>query len=263
MTISPLKIVSWNINSIRSKINHVLEFLKEHDPDILLLQETKCENHQFPHENFSATPYNVSIHGEKSYNGIAIFSKFIIEEVKTDFPGNPCSHQARFMEIACNTHIGYSKIICVYVPNGGEVGSDKFSLKLDFYDAFTCYLKSIKSREENIIIGGDFNVAPFDIDVFDPSALENTTCSTLIEKQKFRQILNLGYHDLYRICAPNTQEFSWWDYRAGAFQKNQGMRIDMILGNSAAADKISSFIMDKSYRAKDKPSDHIPIIAIF
>lgn len=263
MTTSPFKIASWNINSIRSKIGHVQEFLKEHDPDILLLQETKCENHQFPHDDFSTTPYNISIHGEKSYNGVTIFSKFIIDEVKTDFPNNPCSHQARFIEIACNTPIGYSKIICVYVPNGGEVGSDKFKLKLDFYDALTDYLEEIKSREENIIIGGDFNVAPFDIDVYDPAALEQTTCSTLIEKQKLRCLLNFGWHDLYRIQAPKTQEFSWWDYRAGAFPRNNGMRIDMILANSIATDKLSNFIMDKSYRAKDKPSDHIPIIAIF
>jgi exodeoxyribonuclease-3 len=263
MNKTPCKIVSWNINSIRSKIDHVLEFLKEHDPDILLLQETKCENHQFPHQEFASLPYNISIHGEKSYNGVAIFSKYVIDEVKTDFPGNPCAHQARFIEVTCMMPIGYSRIICVYVPNGGEVDSDKFKMKLDFYDALTSYLKSIQSREENVIIGGDFNVAPFDIDCYDPKALENTTCATLVEKQKFRTILNYGYHDLYRIHAPKMQEFSWWDYRAGAFQRDNGMRIDMILANSLGADKMSDFIMDKSYRAKDKPSDHIPIIAIF
>lgn len=263
MNTSPFKIVSWNINSIRSKIEHVLEFLKEHDPDILMLQETKCEDHQFPHDSFADLPYNILVHGEKSYNGVAIFSKYVIDEVKTNFPANPCNHQARFIEIKTMTPIGYSRVICVYVPNGGEVDSDKFKMKLDFYDALTSYLKSIQTREENVLVGGDFNVAPFDIDSYDPRALDNSTCCTLIEKQKFRTILNHSYHDLYRMAKPSSQEFSWWDYRAGAFQRNNGLRIDMILGNSVAANKLSNFIMDKSYRAKDKPSDHIPIIAIF
>lgn len=258
-----LKLVTWNVNSIRSRIEHMQNFLQSHDPDLMLIQETKCENHQFPHSEFAGPAYNIKIHGQKSYNGVAIFSKFAVDDVKTDFPGNPCPEQARFIEITCNTKSGYSRIICVYVPNGGDVDSEKFLMKLDFFDALNDYLTSISKLDENVIIGGDFNIAPFDIDVYSPKDLANSTCFTLEEKQKFRTILNSGYQDLYRLHRPEEQEFSWWDYRGGSLPKNEGMRIDMILGNNIASSKLSDCYIDKSFRLKDKASDHAPVIAIF
>lgn len=257
------KIATWNINSIRSRINAVQKFLEIEKPDILLLQETKCENHQFPESDFAHLPYNIKIHGQKSYNGVAIFSKLQIDEVKTDFPNNPCKDQARFIEITCDTNIGYARIISVYVPNGGEVNSDKFELKLQFFDELIKYLESLKNIDENIIIGGDFNVAPFDIDVYSTKDLENSTCFTLIEKQKMRMLLNSGYQDLYRLHYPIKQEFSWWDYRGGSLQKDHGLRIDMILANNKAISHLSDCYINKSVRLEEKASDHAPVIAIF
>lgn len=257
------KIATWNVNSIRSRLGHVTDFLQEQDPCILLLQETKCTNDQFPHEQFSALPYNISIYGQKSYNGVAIFSKYPIDEVKTDFAGNPCPEQARFLEITCQTPIGYSRIISVYVPNGGEVASDKFAMKLEFLSALTSYLSTIENADENLIIGGDFNVAPFDIDVYDPAALVNTTCFTEVEKNKMRILLNEGFEDLYRLKHPDEQEFSWWDYRAAGFARNLGMRIDFLLGNGNVLGKLRACYMDKSHRGKPQPSDHIPVVAHF
>lgn len=257
------KVATWNVNSIRSRLLHASEFMQQHNPDILLLQETKCTNELFPRGHFSTFPYNVSIHGQKSYNGVAIFSKYPLDEVKTDFADNPCPEQARFIEASCQTSIGYCRIISVYVPNGGEVGSEKFALKLEFLKALTDYLKKLNSFDENLIIGGDFNVAPFDIDVYDPAALVNTTCFTEIEKNKMRTLLNSGFEDLYRMKHQNKQEFSWWDYRGGSFMRNLGMRIDFLLVNNNALSKSHNCYMDISQRGKSQPSDHVPVIAEF
>lgn len=257
------KIATWNVNSIRSRLEHVTDFLRDQDPCILLLQETKCTNDQFPHDHFSALPYNVSIHGQKSYNGVAIFSKYPIDEIKTDFRGNPCPAQARFLEVTCTTPIGYSRIISVYVPNGGEVGSEKFAMKLEFLSALTSYLNEIDAQDENLIVGGDFNVAPFDIDVYDPAALVNTTCFTEVEKGRMRTLMNKGFEDLYRLKHPDAQEFSWWDYRAAGFRRNLGMRIDFLLGNNNVLSKLQECYIDKSSRGKPQPSDHVPVVAEF
>jgi exodeoxyribonuclease-3 len=298
-----LKIASWNVNSLRARIDHVMDFLETEDPDVLLLQETKCEDIQFPEETFAPLPYNIFKFGQKSYNGVAILSKLPADEIKTSFVGNPCSDQARFIEIACKTSIGYSRIISVYVPNGFEVGSDKFVTKLEFYDALTAYLLSIKRHDEHLIIGGDFNVAPFDIDVYSKEEMKDSLCFSALEKDKMRILLNQGFEDLYRLSHMNTvasvqeedlktnveqqsihehvssgnrtvfkdrilksdecAEFSWWDYRAGGFEKNLGLRIDMILGTISAANMLTDCFIVKKYRGLDKPSDHAPVVSVF
>ena len=256
-----LKIVTWNVNSVNVRLQHLIELIQKHDPDIICLQELKCINENFPTEALSHLPYNLYFHGQKSYNGVAILSKIPADDIKTDFPSNPIPEQARFIEATFNTEIGYARVISLYAPNGGEVGSDKFKIKLEFYDAFTDYIKSIKSFEEKMFIGSDYNIAPFDIDVYSPEKLENSTCATYIEKQKLRTILNLGFIDNFRIKYPEKQEFSWWDYRAGAFEQNQGMRIDTILSTSNAVEYLNDCTIDYKTREKPKPSDHAPVIA--
>lgn len=258
-----MKIATWNINSVKIRFEHLRNFLTEVNPDILLLQEIKCETDNFPFNELSDLPYNFYVHGQKSYNGVAILSKFPADEVIKDFPANYCFDQSRFLEINVSTPIGFCKVISLYAPNGSLVDSDKFEAKLKFYDSFIKYLSLQKSFEEQIIIGGDFNIAPFDIDVYSPLALRDTTCFTLDEQKKFRTILNLGFEDLYRVGNPNTQEFSWWDYRAGCFEQNKGMRIDMLLGSNGTVDYLENCYMDYSLRTKVKPSDHIPIVANF
>jgi len=258
-----LKIVTWNVNSIKVRLAHLRELIKEHDPDIICLQELKCETDKFPKDEISDLPYNLYIHGQKTYNGVAILSKIPSDDIKTEFPNNPIPDQARFIESTFDTEIGYCRVICLYAPNGGEVGSDKFLTKLKFYDAFTEYLISIKSFDEKIFICADYNIAPFDIDVYSTNELQNSTCFTYVEKQKFRTILNSGFVDNFRIYDPNVQEFSWWDYRAGAFAKNKGMRIDSIISSSNAVSNLVNCMIDLSTREKDKPSDHAPVIGLY
>ncbi len=243
------------------RVSNFRDFLTEIDPDIVLLQEIKCETDKFPYEELSNFNYNFYIHGQKSYNGVAILSKFPADEIITSFPANPCVDQARFIEASIRTPVGYFNIISIYAPNGFEVGSDKFTTKLEFYKKLIEYLQNKKSSDEKLIIGGDFNIAPFDIDVHSPIELTGQTCFTLEERQLFRKILNSGYHDLYRMIYPDQDEFSWWDYRAGAFEKNKGMRIDMILASDNIADLVDDCHMLTSARGKTKPSDHIPVIA--
>ncbi len=259
-----MKIVTWNINAIRTRLQTLQDFISENDPDVILLQELKCETEKFPYEEFSHLPYNLYVHGQKAYNGVAVLSKFPADEINYNFTNNPCPEQSRFLEVTMQTPVGFCRIISLYAPNGGEVGSDKFIMKLGFFDALTSYLAnylgSAQAFEERLIIGGDFNIAPFDIDVYAPGQLSETTCFTPIEKQKMRTLLNLGLEDLYRLAHPNKQEFSWWDYRAGAFEHNKGMRIDTFLGSSKAANIMQHCYIDPKWRAKLKASDHAPVV---
>lgn len=255
-----MKVVSWNVNSIKSRIEHVLSWIAENDPDIMMFQELKCEKDAFPLEAFGHLPYNFAISGQKTYNGVAILSKYPIDNIETAFPDNPCPEQARFVEISFKAEIGYCKAISVYVPNGGEIHSDKFVMKLAFLKAFKRYLASINNVDEYIMVGGDYNVAPFDIDVYEPHHLQYSTCFTVEERRLMRAILNDKWVDLYRLMHPNDEEFSWWDYRGRGFEHNKGMRIDMILGNPKFADIAKEFVMDKVMRGMEKASDHIPIM---
>ncbi|MBN8512587.1 MAG: exodeoxyribonuclease III [Rickettsiales bacterium] len=257
------KIATWNINSVKMRIPHLLDFITIHDPDIICLQEVKCETEKFPYEEFSHLPYNIYVQGQKSYNGVAILSKIRADEVSTEFPNNPVADQARFIECGFSSPIGYIKVISLYVPNGGEVGSDKYDIKLKFYDFFTDYLVAHKSFDEKKFICSDFNVAPFDIDVYEPKELEHSTCFTYEERRKLRTILNSGFVDNYRIIHPSKQEFSWWDYRAGAFEQNKGMRIDSIISSTNAVSHLVSCTIDYEARTKDKPSDHAPVVVAY
>ncbi|MFP3017536.1 MAG: exodeoxyribonuclease III [Candidatus Tisiphia sp.] len=257
-----MKIATWNINSIRIRLQHLRDFLTEVDPDIVLLQEIKCETDKFPFDELSDLAYNFYVYGQKSYNGVAILSKFPADEVVKDFPGINCTNQARIIEISLQTPIGFCSITSLYAPNGSLVSSDKFKMKLEFYDNLINYFESKRSLDTKVIVGGDFNIAPFDIDVYSAKELQNITCFTSKEKQRLRIILNSSFEDLYRLSNPTKQEFSWWDYRAGCFEQNKGMRIDMILASSNVADYLNDCYMHYNLRTKIKPSDHIPVVAI-
>ena len=258
-----LKIVTWNVNSIKMRLNHLCELISEHDPDIICLQELKCETDKFPYEELSYLPYNFYVYGQKSYNGVGILSKIPADEIKTEFEGNPLPEHARFIEGSFATSIGYIRVISLYAPNGAEIGSDKFKTKLTFYDAFNDYVQSLTSFEEKLFIGSDYNIAPFDIDVYDTVKLKDALCCTMIEKEKIRTLLNSGFVDNYRILHPNKNEFTWWDYRAGSFEQNKGMRIDSIISTSNALQNLSECIIDYKTREKLKASDHAPVIAIY
>lgn len=257
------KVATWNINSINVRLDQLKEFIKYHDPDVICLQELKCTTNRFPYEELRTLPYYSYVCGQKSYNGVAILSKIPSNQTITNFLGNPISEEARFIECSFHTKIGHTRVISLYAPNGGKVGTDKFKTKLYFYDMFIKYINSKKSFKEKLIIGSDYNIAPFDIDVYAPDKLRNTNCFTLVEQKKLRTILNNGFIDNFRAKHPRKKEFSWWDYRSSGFEQDKGMRIDTIISSSNLLQNLDNCIIDYSFRQKTKPSDHAPVVAIY
>ena len=256
------KVSSFNVNSIKSRLNILSDWIKETGPDIIMLQEAKCIDSAFPYESIEDLGYNIAYHGQKSYNGVAILSKSPIEEVKKQFPGNPDHHQARFIEVDSYLGDELYKIINVYVPNGQSPESEKFLYKLSFLEKLYQYLKELISLDQKIIIGGDFNVALTELDVFDHVGLEGSICYNPREREIMRKIINLGYTDIYRELNNGVSKFSWWDYRASSWQQNKGMRIDYLLLNHQACERIVSASIEDSLRALPTPSDHVPVSII-
>lgn len=255
-----IKIATWNVNSVKSRLTHLIDYLKgEGAPDILLLQELKCQTEAFPYMEVEDLGYNVAVHGQKTYNGVAILSKFPIDDVVKSLPGEPEDDAARYIEAVISLEGKAIRVASVYVPNGQTPGSDKFAYKLRFFDRLYEHAKELLSYDEELIIGGDYNVAPRPIDVYDPKALDGTTCYHPAERAKFRALIGLGLIDCYNAANDNKQQFTWWDYRAGGWQNNQGMRIDHLLLSPEAADNITVSGVDTELRAKEKPSDHAPV----
>lgn len=254
-----MKIVSWNINSIQARITHLVDWLKEHQPDICLLQEIKCINETFPLMFLEELGYNIVTHGQKSYNGVAILSKTPIEEFTTKFLDDPNPEQSRYLEIVTSYKGKVLRVACVYVPNGQSLDSDKFEYKIKFLKSLKHHMKNILSYGEYFIIGGDFNIAPHNEDVYDPISLAETVCFSKEEKMLFREIENLGLIDSYRILYPNKTQYTWWDYRGGGYNYNKGMRIDYIFLSPEAASCLVDCQVDEEPRKKERPSDHAPI----
>lgn len=255
-----LRIATWNVNSLRTRLEHMSEYLHEDGPDILLMQETKTEDMNFPREVFEDKGYNLAIHGQKTYNGVAIASRLPLEDIRTSLPGETVE-QARFIEAVISLPANRTlRVASVYVPNGQAVDSEKFPYKLGFLENLRSHLASLKGQQDMLVYGGDYNVAPFPADVYDPKALDGTVCYHPAERERFRGVLNLGYYDAYRTLRPGGDEFSWWDYRQNSFGRNHGMRIDHLLLCSQAMDHATECTMLRDWRAKEKPSDHIPVV---
>jgi exodeoxyribonuclease III len=252
-----MRITTWNVNSVRARLPLLLDFLNEVKPVVLLLQETKCENHKFPIEELNELGYNVSLNGQKAYNGVAIASKFAIEAVKVSFENNPKEEHARFIEAEIKLPIGFARFISVYVINGGEVDSKAYHEKLSFLEHLSQYFESICKNDELLFIGGDFNVAPEEIDTCEPKG--SYTCFTMPERTKMRALINKGLCDLYRDCNADQQEFSWWGYRERGLQNNRGMRLDMLLSSYKATRYVKDCKIQKEWRLKEKASDHAPV----
>ncbi len=252
-------IVSWNVNSVKVRLPAVLNWLSEHQPDILLLQELKCITETFPFEPFEDIGYNCAVLGQKSYNGVAILSKAPIEDVQTSLPGFD-DVQARYIE----AFIGKVRVASVYVPNGQEVGSDKYAYKLAFIEALRAHILNRLTLDEAFVIGGDFNIAPYALDMHNPSfsGTDRILCSQT-EQEALRKILFLGMTDSLRISRTHEKGlFTWWDYRAGSFEQNKGLRIDHILLSPLAADCFVSASVETSVRGLERASDHAPVICV-
>ena len=256
-------ILCWNVNSIFSRFDHLVKVIKGHNPKIVLLQEIKCIEEKFPHQELGDLGYNITLFGQKTYNGVAILSKYPLDDTINRLEGMGENQEARYIENTIVIEKICYKIISVYVPNGSEIGSEKFAYKLDFFEKLHNRLAYLMKYEKNIIIGGDFNVAPEVIDVYDPKRSEGKLLFNIEERKCFRKLLKLGFIDTFREFNNNIQQFSWWDYRAGSWQHNKGMRIDHILVSPAVADRIAKSGVLTEPRGWIKPSDHAPIYISF
>lgn len=257
----PITIATWNVNSIKARLAHVLKWLQESQTDIVLLQELKCEDAAFPAVEIEELGYNIAIHGQKTYNGVAILSKFPLEDVARGLPGNEDDEQARYIEAVVCLPESALRVASIYVPNGQEVGSEKFAYKMRFFDRLIQHAHSIIAQDEAVILGADYNVALYPIDVYAPAKLDGTVCYHPDERAKLRSLMHLGYYDAFRTQHPDAQQFSWWDYRGGAYAQNHGFRIDHLLLNGLAVDRLEGCSIDEIPRSWEKPSDHAPVIA--
>ena len=253
-----MKISSWNVNSVRARILNILEYLKSSKPDILLIQEIKTEEKNFPFTDFKNLGYESHVFGQKSYNGVAFLSKVNIGEIDLKFI-NDKRKQSRIITGDIKSKSKIIKLINIYVPNGNPIGTDKYDYKREWYDTFNRKIKETLINNENIIIGGDFNIIPEKIDVYDYKKYEEDALFKLEMRKKFRELVNLGFHDIYRYFYKDKQEYTFWDYMAGAWQKNRGMRIDHFLITNNLLSDIKSININKNPRSKVKPSDHTPI----
>ena len=253
-----MKIISWNVNSVRARIENILNYIKDSNPDILFLQEIKTQNENFPSETFKEYGYNSYVFGQKSYNGVAFLSKSKIENVKNDFIKDKLK-QSRIItgEIVLNKK--KTKLINIYVPNGNPVDTEKYEYKKNWLESFTKKIKKELTANSNLIISGDFNIIPEEIDVHDYKRYENDALFRLEIRKKYRELINLGFNDVYRHFNKSKQEYTFWDYFAGSWQKNYGMRIDHFLVSNNLLENIKSININKKPRSKTKPSDHTPI----
>ena len=253
-----MKISSWNVNSVRARITNVLNYLKTSKPDILIIQEIKTEEKNFPFDRFKNLGYESYVFGQKSYNGVAILSKQKINKINTQFIKDQ-KKQSRVIEGDIKNKSKNIKLINIYVPNGNPINTEKYDYKKKWFDLFIKKIKKTLEENRNIIIGGDFNVIPDEIDVYDFKRYENDALYKLEIRKKFRELINLGFQDIYRYFNKDKQEYTFWDYMEGAWKKNHGMRIDHFLITNNLLNDIKSINIDKKPRSKVKPSDHTPI----
>ena len=253
-----MKISSWNVNSIRARITNIIKYLKSSSPDVLMVQEIKTEEKNFPFSDFKNIGYESHVFGQKSYNGVAFISKIKIDKINLKFI-NDKNNQSRIIVGNIKNKSKIIKLINIYVPNGNPVGTEKYEYKKYWFESFIKKVKKTLIENENIIIGGDYNVIPEKIDVYDYTRYENDALFKLEIRKKFRELINLGFHDIYRYFNKDKNDYTFWDYMAGSWQKNYGMRIDHFLVSNNILDNIKNINIDKKPRSEIKPSDHTPI----
>ena len=249
---------SWNVNSVRARIENILIYLKSSKPDTLMMQEIKTEEKNFPFKEFKNAGYNSYVLGQKSYNGVAFLSKKKFENIELNF-FNDEHKQARALVGNLKIKAKTIKLINIYVPNGNPIETDKYTYKKNWLNLLIKQLKKTIADYNNIIIGGDFNIIPDQIDVYDYKKYENDALFKLEIRKKFRELINLGFQDIYRYFNKDKQDYTFWDYMAGSWQKNHGMRIDHFLISNNLTNNIKNVNIDIKQRSKVKPSDHVPI----
>ena len=251
-------ISSWNVNSVRARIENIKEYLNKFSPDILMMQEIKTPDETYPYNDIKTLKYENYVFGQKSYNGVAIISKKKLDSIKNDIFKDK-NKQSRIISAEIKHKKKTITLINIYTPNGNPVDTEKYTYKLYWLDSLIKKLKSLSKNNENIIIGGDFNIIPSAEDVHNPKSYENDALFRLEIRKKLRELINLGFHDAYRFIYPDKEGYTFWDYTSGAWQKNNGMRIDHFLVSNSLIDKIKSVNINKDPRGRAKPSDHTPI----
>lgn len=250
-------LATWNVNSVRSRLQHLLGWLREAGPDIVLLQELKCTDDQFPALEIEELGYNIAVYGEKSYNGVAILSKFPLSDISRGLPGDDSDTQARYIEAVVEAPT-VMRVASVYVVNGQEVGSDKYAYKQRFLARLEAHVRRLREYDEVLVIGGDYNIAPENIDVHNPRFWENSVLTHDEMRAALRRMLNAGIYDAAQLT--NSRAFSWWDYRGGALEADDGLRIDLMLLSPQAADRLQSCRVERHIRELEKASDHAPVV---
>lgn len=253
-----IKIASWNVNSLNVRLPHVTAWCQVAQPDVLALQETKLVDERFPADELSELGYHSVFSGQKTYNGVAILSREPASDPVMDIPGLE-DPQRRILAAT----VGDVRVINLYVVNGSEVGSEKFAYKLEWLDKVTAWIEGEMKEHENVVVLGDFNIAPDDRDVYDPEAWkEKILCSTP-ERDALKRILDLGLVDSFRLFEQPERVWSWWDYRMNAFRRKMGLRIDLVLASKSMQSRCTASYVDIEPRQQERPSDHAPVIAEF
>jgi exodeoxyribonuclease-3 len=253
---SVMKIATWNVNSLKVRLPHVLDWLAASGTDVLCLQETKLEDAKFPRADLEAAGYQVTYCGQKTYNGVAIISRLPLAEVQAGIPGFE-DEQKRVLAAT----VGDIRVVCVYIPNGQSLDSDKYVYKLRWLKALHAWLQDELARYPNLALLGDYNIAPEDRDVHDPAAWVGNVLVSEPERAHFRALQQLGLTDSFRIFTQPEKSFSWWDYRAAGFRRNLGLRIDHILLSAPLAARCGAVDIDLAPRKLERPSDHTPVVA--
>ncbi len=252
-----MRIATFNVNSIKARLPRVLEWLEASAPDVVLLQELKCEESGFPAMDISGLGYRAEVLGQKSYNGVAILAKQPIEDVRRGLPGDEDDAQARYIEAT----VAGVRVASIYLPNGNPVPGEKFDYKLAWMERLRAHVRdTLLPGEQPTVLGGDYNVCPTDADVYDPAAFADDALCRPESRSRFRALAHLGLTEAWRALHPNGIQYSYWDYGGGAWQKDNGLRIDHFLLSPQAADRLAACEIDKTPRGKEKPSDHTPVV---
>ena len=250
-----MRIASWNVNSAKARQDHILDYLKAGSADVLLIQETKTQDVNFPVDLYQDAGWNVVFHGQKSYNGVAIAARQPLTDVMSVLPGDAEDEQARYMEAT----IDGVRVATIYLPNGNPAPGPKFDYKLAWMERLNVRAEELLRDEIPVVLAGDFNVIPQDIDCYDPPAWEGDALTRAESRAAFNRLSLLGYTDALRACHPGQVLYSYWDYQAGAWQKDNGVRIDHLMLSPEAADRLVAAEVDKGPRGLEKPSDHTPV----
>lgn len=254
-----MRVATWNVNSVRLRLDNIAAWLAERSPDIVCLQEIKCVNEAFPREAFERLGYNVAVHGQKGFNGVALLSKLPFDEMASGLIGDDSDVQARFLEALVSTKNGVLRVVSLYLPNGNPTGTDKYFYKLKWMERLIAFSLERLKLEEPFLLAGDFNVIPAAADAKNPAAWTGDALFLPETREKFRTLAHLGLTDAIRAVSDSEALYTFWDYQAGAWAHDNGIRIDHIMLSPQAADRLIDAGIDRHVRGWDKPSDHVPV----